>query len=155
PGFLRNYLEAVARGSGRDSARFGADVTARIEYSGLVDRYLIHPMRLRVQRPGPNIYECTQCRRIHLHPSGGFCTDCQGVLGAAQPLGTGATADDYYHFLAHGAGPLFRLNCEELTGQTSKSLGRKRQRLFQGVCLPPPQEQVLTDTIDLLSVTTT
>ena len=59
------------------------------------------------------------------------------------------------NFLAYGAGPLFRLNCEELTGQTSKSEGRKRQRLFQGVSLPPPEEQPITDTIDLLSVTTT
>lgn len=155
PGFLRSYLEAVALRRSRNVAAFEADVRTRIEHGGLVASYLIHPMRLRVRRPGASIYECTQCRRIHLHPSGGICTDCQGTLGPAQPLGTGATADDYYHFLSHGAGPLFRLNCEELTGQTSKSEGRKRQRLFQGVCLPPPEEQPLSDTVDALSVTTT
>src|ERR671920_2246691 len=32
---------------------------------------------------------------------------------------------------------------------------RKRQRLFQDVCLPAPQENPLTDPVDLLSVTTT
>jgi DEAD/DEAH box helicase domain-containing protein len=155
PGFLRSYLEAVALRHSRNVAAFEADVRARNEHGGLVASYLIHPMRLRVRRPGANIYECTQCRRMHLHPSGGVCTDCQGTLGPAQHLGTGATANDYYHFLSHGAGPLFRLNCEELTGQTSKSEGRKRQRLFQGVCLPPPEEQPLSDTVDALSVTTT
>jgi hypothetical protein len=70
-------------------------------------------------------------------------------------VGTGATADDYYLFLARDAGELFRLNCEELTGQTSKSEARRRQRLFQGISLPAPTEQRLTDTVDLLSVTTT
>ncbi|MGH9202021.1 MAG: helicase-related protein, partial [Vicinamibacterales bacterium] len=53
------------------------------------------------------------------------------------------------------AGPLFRLNCEELTGQTDKSDGRRRQRLFQDICLPPPDEIQITDAVDLLSVTTT
>ena len=155
PGFLRSYIEAVAQAHGRSAATLESDVRSRIEHGGLVASFLIHPMHLRIQRPGTSTYECMQCRRVHLHPSGGVCTDCQGTLGAAQPLGSGATADDYYHFLAHGAGPLFRLNCEELTGQTSKSEGRKRQRLFQGVSLTPPEEEPITDTIDLLSVTTT
>nr|WP_292651943.1 DEAD/DEAH box helicase [Mesorhizobium sp.] len=155
PGFLRSYLGAVARAHGRNPAIFEAEVTARIEAGRVVNSFLIHPLRLRIRAAGPHSYECTQCRRIHLHPSGGICTDCQGQLGPAQPVGTGATADDYYLYLARDAGELFRLNCEELTGQTSKSLGRKRQRLFQGVCLPPPEEQPLTDTVDLLSVTTT
>jgi hypothetical protein len=50
---------------------------------------------------------------------------------------------------------MFRLNCEELTGQTNKSDARKRQRLFQNICLPDPEESVLVDPVDLLSVTTT
>ena len=155
PGFLRSYIEAVALLHGRSAASLERDVRNRIEHGGLVTSYLIHPMLLRIQRPGTNTFECTQCRRVHLHTSGGICTDCHGKLGPSQPLGTGATADDYYHFLAHGAGPLFRLNCEELTGQTSKSESRKRQRLFQGISLPSPEEEPITDTVDLLSVTTT
>jgi DEAD/DEAH box helicase domain-containing protein len=38
---------------------------------------------------------------------------------------------------------------------TSKDDGRKRQRLFQDICLPPPDEIRIVDPIDLLSVTTT
>lgn len=155
PGFLREYLEAVAQHHGRDVAMFQREVTDRIEHGRLVTDFLIHPMHLCVRRAGATSYECTRCRRIHLHPSGGVCTDCQGMLGPAQPIGAGATEDDYYSFLARDAGPLFRLNCEELTGQTSKVEGRRRQRLFQGVCLPAPEEEALTDTVDLLSVTTT
>jgi ATP-dependent helicase YprA (DUF1998 family) len=51
------------------------------------------------------------------------------------------------------AGPIFRLNCAELTGQTDKLLARDRQRLFQNITVGA--EQQLTDDIDLLSVTTT
>jgi Lhr-like helicase len=155
PGFLRDYLDAVARHAGRDLATFQAEVVRRIEAGQLVEQFLIHPSRLRLRRAGEHAYECGTCRRIHLHPSGGICTDCHALLGPPQPIGTGATADDYYLYLAREAGPLFRLNCEELTGQTSKSEGRQRQRLFQGICLPPPDEQPLPDTVDLLSVTTT
>lgn len=155
PGFLRDYLREVARVHGRNPAAFETDVAARIHANGLVNGFLIHPMSLRVQPADASSYECTRCRRVHLHPSGDVCTDCQGLLGAAQPVGTGATEDDYYLYLARDAGDMFRLNCDELTGQTSKSLARRRQRLFQGVCLPPPEELPLTDTIDLLSVTTT
>src|ERR1700726_2571852 len=50
-------------------------------------------------------------------------------------------------------GPIFRLNCAEMTGQTDKVLARDRQRLFQNI--PVGDEVALTDNIDLLSVTTT
>ena len=99
--------------------------------------------------------QCPQCRRVHLHPAGGICTDCHSPLGAPVPIAAAQSGADYYTFLARHAGEVFRLNCEELTGQTSKSDGRRRQRLFQDICLPAPEEVALTDAIDLLSVTTT
>ena len=155
PGFLHQYLVALANHHSRPTAPFEAAVVGMIESGTQVSAFLINPSLLHVHRAGGQMYECTQCRRIHLHASGGICTDCHGKLGSPQPVGTGATADDYYLFLARHAGPLFRLNCEELTGQTSKTDGRRRQRLFQNVCLPAPEETPATDTIDLLSVTTT
>src|SRR4029077_4817946 len=77
--------------------------------------------------------------------------------GAAQPTSAAQLLPepDYYSYLATQAGSFFRLNCEELTGQTNKSDARKRQRLFQDICLPAPQENSLADPVDLLSVTTT
>ena len=114
-------------------------------------------------RPGEQFFACPQCRRVHLHRAGGVCVECLEDLAAPQPLATterqppaaAERTNDYYNFLATQAGELFRLNCEELTGQTDKADSRNRQRLFQGVCLPRPTEEPLTDEVDLLSVTTT
>lgn len=76
-------------------------------------------------------------------------------LGPSQTTVGAQTSLDYYSYLATEAGDFFRLNCEELTGQTNKSDARKRQRLFQNICLPAPQENSVADPVDLLSVTTT
>lgn len=155
PGFVRDYLDEVARVNGRTAATLVTEVDSRLSHGGLVTSWLIQPNRLRIARVGAGSWECVACRRIHLHQSGSVCTDCQGQLVGPQPTGAAATAEDYYLYLARGAGPLFRLNCEEMTGQTGKDEARTRQRLFQGVCLPAPEEIELVDTIDLLSVTTT
>ena len=120
----------------------------------LTQHVLIVP-NLCLARPGTNYYECGQCRRVHLHAAGGICTDCKSPLGPPRPLAAAPVAADYYGYLATQAGPLFRLNCEELTGQTNKNDGRTRQRLFQDICFPAPDENPITDPIDLLSVTTT
>jgi DEAD/DEAH box helicase domain-containing protein len=154
PGYVRDYLDAMAAANGRSAAALVTSVDERLRHNGLVDAWLIQPNHLMMRRAGTQSWACMACRRVHLHPSGGVCTDCQHQLGAPQPIGLGATAD-YYAYLAREAGPLFRLNCEEMTGQTGKAESRMRQRLFQGVCLPPPGEIPLVDTIDLLSVTTT
>ena len=99
-------------------------------------------------------YECPQCRRIHLHAAGGVCTDCLTTLGPPQALTPAQLVSDYYRYLATHTEEVFRLNCEELTGQTNKADGRRRQRLFQDIVLPG-KENERTDPIDLLSVTTT
>lgn len=155
PGYVAQYLAAVAQHHSLIPATFTTDVISYLSTAGVLAQNVLTAQNLCLARPGANYYECPQCRRIHLHAAGGICTDCQSVLGAGQAVAAGHVADDYYRYLAIGAGPLFRLNCEELTGQTNKSEGRKRQRLFQDVCLPPPDEIPAADGIDLLSVTTT
>jgi DEAD/DEAH box helicase domain-containing protein len=155
PGYVTQYLAAVAQMHGITPATFAGDVLNFLNGAGVLAQHVLVAHNLCLARAGAVYYECGQCRRIHLHGAGGTCTDCHIPLGAAQPLAGGQVATDYYHFLATLAGPLFRLNCEELTGQTNKNDGRKRQRLFQDICLPPPDEIQATDPIDLLSVTTT
>jgi DEAD/DEAH box helicase domain-containing protein len=155
PGYVAQYLAAVAQMHAFTPATFAADVLNYLNGAGVLTQNVIVDPNLCLARPGTNYFECVQCRRIHLHGSGGVCTDCHIPLGPAQPLAGAPIAADYYAFLATQAGPLFRLNCEELTGQTNKNEGRRRQRLFQDICLPPPEEIQLTDPIDLLSVTTT
>jgi len=77
----------------------------------------------------------------------------RGPPGAIRRIDDRNEEIDYYRWLAMDAGPIFRLNCAELTGQTDKLLARDRQRLFQNITVGA--EQQLTDDIDLLSVTTT
>jgi hypothetical protein len=155
PGFVAQYLAAVAQTQGFTAALFTSDVLNYLNAAGVLTQNVLVAHNLCLTRSGAVYWECGQCRRVHLHFSGGVCTDCHVPLGLAQPPPVPQAGADYYSYLATHAGPLFRLNCEELTGQTNKNDGRKRQRLFQDICLPPPDEIQIVDAIDLLSVTTT
>lgn len=154
PAFVANYISTIAQLQGRNPDSFSDDVINYLSTSGCVVSSVIRMQGLCLMRPGEHFYECPECRRVHLHQSGGICTECLTNLGAPVPIANAQASPDYYTFLATQEEPLFRLNCEELTGQTNKSDARKRQRLFQDVCLPNG-EIPLTDIIDLLSVTTT
>jgi Lhr-like helicase len=155
PGYVVQYLSEIAQQHGLTPPAFAADVLNYLTGASAVTQHVLIAQNLCLMRPGPSYFECGQCRRVHLHPSGGVCTDCQTPLEPPQPMTAAQLSSDYYSYLASHAGPIFRLNCEELTGQTNKSDGRKRQRLFQDICLPPPDEIQITDAVDLLSVTTT
>jgi hypothetical protein len=155
PAYIAQYLAAVAQLHGFTPATFVADVVNYLTLAGVLTQHVLVAQNLCLTRPGTVYFECTQCRRVHLHGAGGVCTDCHIPLGPAQALAAAPAASDYYSYLATQAGPIFRLNCEELTGQTNKNDARKRQRLFQNICLPAPDEIQLADPIDLLSVTTT
>ncbi len=157
PGYVAGYLTAIAQQNGLSPAAFIDHVINYLSGSGCLNtaHYYLEETSLCLQPAGASFYECPQCRRIHLHPSGGVCTDCWSPLSPAQPTAGALLSADYYSYLATQAGDLFRLNCEELTGQTNKEDARRRQRLFQNICLPPPTENPLADPVDLLSVTTT
>lgn len=156
PAFVITYLNEISQLHGRNSSNFSNDVMDYLSKSGCVVSSVIRMEGLCLMAPDNHFYECPDCRRVHLHASGGVCTECLAPLGASMLMSNAQKpgSPDYYTFLATQAGPLFRLNCEELTGQTNKSDARRRQRLFQDVCLPKC-EIPLTDIIDLLSVTTT
>jgi len=129
PAYAVRYLSAVAAAEGISADGFVTDVESYLTGSGVLTQNVLNVHFLCVMRPSPVYFECRQCRRVHLHGAGGICTDCQVPLGPAQPMEAQAVTD-YYGYLATQAGPLFRLNCEELTGQTNKADGRRRQRLF-------------------------
>ena len=154
PRYVREYLNAVALGNARTPGDFLREVIDFLEEHGWLNQFVLQDGLLCLQQPGDQVYECPQCRRIHLHPAGGACTECQSRLNGPRPLADYPPDDDYYGYLAVRAGNPFRLNCEELTGQTNKSDARRRQRLFQDIVLPQ-SENPLTDPVDLLSVTTT
>ena len=157
PGYVAGYLTAIAQRNGDTPAVYIDEVINHLVASGCLNpaHFYLEVNSLHVQPAGTSFHECTQCRRIHLHQSGGVCTDCWSPLGPLQPTTSAQLSSDYYSYLATQAGEVFRLNCEELTGQTNKGEARRRQRLFQDICLPAPQENPLADPVDLLSVTTT
>jgi len=157
PAFVTRYLMRVAQHNMESPPDFEREV-----YELLHGAQVCQPAQVGVLfaehlclvRPGDSYHTCPQCRRLHLHRSGGLCIECLVPLEAARPISEMPVADDYYRFLALHSRDLFRLNCEELTGQTDNTDARRRQRLFQGRCLPHDEEQ-RTDEVDLLSVTTT
>ena len=158
PKYVRDYLGAAAARRGLAAATLEADVVQYLMNAGCLlpnpNQFILQAPALCLLRAGAQLFECPRCRRVHLQPSCGICTDCQTPLNAPQPLTPAQISSDYYSYLATQTGDLFRLNCEELTGQTNKGDGRKRQRLFQNIVLPGTENE-RTDPIDLLSVTTT
>ena len=140
-----------------DPNSYTDDVISLLTSTGVLDatHYYLNVPALCLAKPSAHYFECTQCRRVHMNPSGGVCAHCLAPLGAARPVVGATQSPDYYSYLATHDEDLFRMNCEELTGQTNKSDARRRQRLFQDICLPAPEENRLVDPVDLLSVTTT
>lgn len=149
PGALRKYWEAVADRHGVDEDSLREAITQA--WQGAVSEYLLDPARLLVEPAGETAWVCTRCRRQHLHSAGGICTYCRH--GELEERPTSRVEEDYYAFLATRAGAPFRLHCEELTGQTDRADATRRQARFQDIFLE--QENERTDTVDLLSVTTT
>ena len=157
PGYVTRYLRAIADLKGLDPQTLESDVTAIL--GSILDQWLVKPQSMYFLSPQPSIsgidiHKCVRCGRVHLHPSAGICTNCRETLPArsiTQP--PNSDEYDYYEFLARTNQNPFRLNCEELTGQTDADDRRKRQRYFQEVFMQNEQAQVCG--VDLLSVTTT
>ena len=155
PKYARDYLGLVAVLDGRDAAAFEQEVTDLLTRSSVFNQGILDYDALFVRRAGETYFQCNRCSRVHMHRSGGICSGCETPLGQPLRIGIDDVNEqiDYYRWLATLAGPVFRLNCAELTGQTDKIVARDRQRLFQNVNVG--QEYGLTDNLDLLSVTTT
>lgn len=107
------------------------------------------------QRSG---HRCNQCNAFYLHEAAGICPVCNNGISQNTPIqpltpSQSTTDFDYYTYLSEEAGQAFRMNAEELTGQTDKGEGTKRQRWFQDIFITGENDRV--QGIDLLSVTTT
>jgi hypothetical protein len=154
PKYARDFLDVVANTNGYAGDLVG-DVTQLLTTAGVFDQGILVFRGLFVMNPPESYFQCNRCSRVHLHRSGGVCSGCHAPLRQERRVGVDDRNDtpDYYRWLATGAGPVFRLNCAELTGQTDKLLARDRQRLFQNITVGT--ERPLTENIDVLSVTTT
>jgi Lhr-like helicase len=104
---------------------------------------------------GSQYWECPKCKTIHMHHSNGFCVNCVASLGAPSILTKEEieNPEDYYLTILNSTDKVYRLHCEEMTGQTAREDSQKRQRYFQDIFLQNENPRV--NGIDLLSVTTT
>lgn len=158
PSYVDAFLQAVAASAGINPTVLSTD--ARALLGNAVDQWwLLNPAAMFLIAPRPSAagavdeFSCGRCGRTHLQPSAGICTGCRTALQAPTPRVVTADPVDYYEYLARCAEPPFRLNCEELTGQTDRIERLLRQRRFQDVFM---QDEVADATgVDLLSVTTT
>ncbi|THF70982.1 DEAD/DEAH box helicase [Deinococcus sp. Arct2-2] len=103
-------------------------------------------------------WRCPTCRAFYQHPAAGFCVNCARKTGTQERVTRLEPAiyedeHDYYAYLARDFGQPYRMNVEELTGQTNALDRPARQRHFQEVFLPGEKPQA--QGVDLLSVTTT
>ena len=98
---------------------------------------------------------CDRCKMLHLHPSNGKCVNCLSTLPqegiSIKSLGI---TENYYHDLTKREN-IFRLHCEELSGQTDRLDAIERQRHFQEIFVDKENDSPKSYGIDLLSVTTT
>lgn len=129
---------------------------------GSIDITRLH---FRTARPTDKAIRCAKCGRVHLHAGFGRCTRCGDKLEWDGELTADKVARS--NFLGRRViraiekeEPLFRLKCEELTGQTRDPAQRLQQ--FKGVFVREEKEndedfegRQRFDTADLLSVTTT
>jgi Lhr-like helicase len=147
PSDARKYVEAIGLEPETIEAQLqGASaITGGHEYAYLQPEHL-YLLPAYGRREGDR---CPNCSAFYFHQAGGLCPEC------LIPLERGSLDDtfDYYVYLSQRAGAPFRLNTEELTGQTDEDVRPKRQRWFQDVFLE--DETPLVQGIDLLSVTTT
>jgi DEAD/DEAH box helicase domain-containing protein len=110
--------------------------------------YIVPPPALNAngQRDG---FRCPKCNAFYLQQGLNVCPDCcvNLIKGETRP------DYDYYTYLSSESGDPFRMNAEELTGQTDKDDRPERQRHFQEIFIG--DEIAKVKGIDLLSVTTT
>lgn len=158
PKVVKTYVERVAARHGVGGSDLASRVIDFLRSSGVADER----WTLKTSSPEPAIvvvpagdarWVCDNCATVHLHPSAGTCTNAECSTGVLREEVIGADDQDYYGWLA--SHPLRRMRVAELTGQTRLEEQRQRQRLFRGATLPQPEENPLTDPLDLLSVTTT
>jgi len=156
---LRYYIREVAKSFGiteeaLGNAVFDALRMSEHQYGKLTTRLL----NIRVALGDDPVWECPVCRRSHLHPSAGICTNCTTRLHTnPDTLCKELWKKNHLAWAAANGRKPLRLHCEELTAQTDNQ--PERQRHFRGMIVSMPDQErqfnKLIDEVDVLSVTTT
>lgn len=120
----------------------------------------IESLYIQLTKPDDPVYECTTCSRAHLHRGTGVCTRCHQPLPIQPNLNAKQLRERNYiskrlEKAFADDKSIFRLHCEELTGQTRSPAERLRR--FRGISIDDNSNPIKekAQEIDLLSVTTT
>ncbi|MFC1743356.1 DEAD/DEAH box helicase [Candidatus Riflebacteria bacterium] len=158
-----NYLIRVAEENGPLDWEDLRDACAMVLHNEGHRGFIIRcsALYIRVVPKHEMAWTCQSCRRVHWHSSAGVCSRCLATLGADGPRETAEeTRKKHYYAWEALRDNLFRMHCEELTGQTDNQA--QRQRHFRDLFLPGEEVEhprrptcPPIDTIDVLSVTTT
>lgn len=153
---LRDYFKALFANDSPAALKELKDYLSAKEIVNGSDQFLItgNEIVFRKASPQDTCYVCPVCGKIHLHMSGGVCTECQNIIAPAScAKKCSELKESFYLENSRKQSALSRLHCEELTGQSDDSDRSARQRLFKNFALQ--NENLKFDGIDLLSVTTT
>ena len=162
PKFLNDYLVKSSEQIGCSANELTRAVGEQVRLSKSFENYRIIVEEFNICLPqGDTIFRCSKCSRMHLYKAGGICTSTK-CLGKLEEISRNTDElEQYGGYYAYQANPApdglgiepYRFHCEELTAQTDQEERSNRQRWFQGI--PLDDENPRTNTIDLLSVTTT
>ena len=148
PAHLRDYMARVAELHDVETDVLREAIN--LAWQDGVREHLLLPQQLVLHPASPEMWICQRCSRRHLDRAAGICTTCLSLLPLTSTSVPRET--DYYAHRAKQNDP-FRLHSEELTGQTDRDDGPRRQAYFQDIFLDNERSEVTG--IDLLSVTTT
>ena len=158
PAPVRGYLKAVAERHGVSADELEGWVFEELLRTGAMQGWLLnlrtHTSPFALVLGGESVWVCSNCAFRHLGPSAGVCVNRGCNKESLEQRARSVDHKDYYGWLASQEPR--RLAVAELTGQTKPlSEQRRRARVFKGVLLPKPAENILTTPLDILSVTTT
>jgi Lhr-like helicase len=154
PQALLRWLDRIAEHHQIDPADLRAWAASELPHNSQpAPRWVLDMRRLVIRMGGDDVWRCPRCSWPHLHADAGVCQHCLRTLPATPSATVADVEADYYAQLAAAGRPVTRLACEELTAQTGRMRGQRRQALFQDIFVEG--EPPLPSGIDVLSATTT
>jgi hypothetical protein len=160
PSPIRSFVTAHAKRLSVEPAELLSTVQMYLRSVLDAGSWLLVAERCELRPFGARYWKCRNCAEVHAFDPYHVCTNCRQD-DFEELAYDGPDKADYYVYLAERH-TTYRLNCEELTGQTDFLASQDRQRRFQGIFLDDAEaakggllEVPRFDGIDLLSVTTT
>lgn len=159
PKALKIYIEAVANRHSVNKANLGDAIFHILRLHHHHNLMLeIANLEIRIVNDKSVGFVCPQCKRIHLHLSGGICSNCLNPLSSKDYVEIKTLQQNNYILLnkIKGREPI-KIHCEELTGQTDNQAERQRQfkDFIIASSVQNPEIEKKVKSIDVLSVTTT